>query len=68
MWYFHGLNNVQFIRIHFGIICCLVCFLTQQLPLVGLENITTFFELSQLGMDVDTDTLFIHGAMVGKFD
>ena len=42
--------------------------LTQQLPVVGLENITTFFELSQLGVDMDSDSLFIHGAMVRYSD
>ena len=43
-----------------------LCILIQQLPLVVLDNITTFFELSHLGMDTDTDTLFIHGDMVSN--
>lgn len=43
------------------------CFmLTQQLPLVGLNNVTTFFELSHLGMDTDSNNLYLHGDMVSK--
>ena len=47
-------------------VCLTMPILIQQLPLVGLCDIITFFELSHLGMDTDTDTLFIHGDMVSN--
>ena len=36
--------------------------------MVGLQNVTTFFELGQLGVDLNSDELFVHGDMVSQND
>lgn len=42
---------------------CYVCLSIQQLPIIGLTNITTFLELSQLGFQAaEQNQLFLHGA------